>query len=232
MKIAICISGHIRTFEKTIGQMKKCVDGHDVDYFVHTWDNFGFTRDWTLPIDESRKLDLEYIVRFVDPVVCVIDEPSQVDLKIPEKWTPMPGHNHVVPKRVYSQFYKVNACDRLRLAYQRDRSISYDLVIRWRPDLFLRDFDPATVTIDPGVINILHDPYLPQYFKRELGSVSDLFACGHPDAMEKYASHFEHFRDYNEDSVYLQAEYLLGYHIRKMGLKVIELPITSHLIRG
>ena len=40
MKIAVCYSGYLRILEKTFYHIKNSVlNNHDVDYFIHTWDN-------------------------------------------------------------------------------------------------------------------------------------------------------------------------------------------------
>jgi len=42
MKIAICLSGHLRTFDKTFRSIKeKLLDVYDCDVFISTWNNLG-----------------------------------------------------------------------------------------------------------------------------------------------------------------------------------------------
>ena len=51
-KIALCLSGYLRTFEECYPSiLKNIIADNDVDIFIHTYDKIGNSSGWRFPID-------------------------------------------------------------------------------------------------------------------------------------------------------------------------------------
>lgn len=147
MKIAICISGHLRTFEKTHASLKRNVlDKYDCDVFLSTWDNVGNTlyhAHYPTGFDETDdKIDVGRVKEVYQPTGLAIqnafDEDVQAIKKPFEGLTTRNGANvqHIVP-----MYYKMWHCNNLRKEHQKKTGINYDVVVKCRPDVYIHKLD-------------------------------------------------------------------------------------------
>ena len=68
-KIAMCISGYLRTFKECYPSIEKNIlDGNDIDIFIHTYDKIGNSSGWRSPIDLSENIDMEDRINMANKV--------------------------------------------------------------------------------------------------------------------------------------------------------------------
>ncbi|WP_454915508.1 hypothetical protein [Xanthobacter sediminis] len=116
-----------------------------------------------------------------------------------------------------AMFYKIWACNKLRIEYQNKNNIKYDYVIRARPDLImLNDIDLSMC--DRGKINQLNGG--------EARYVFDQFAISSPELMDVYSSVWTDLKDYWDSEKYKEIPLeertigrILYHHISRNGVK-------------
>jgi len=79
MKIAICISGHLRTFELTHQSLRRNVlDKYDCDVFISTWNNIGNTTYHELypkGFDESdERIKIDRVKEVYKPTSILVED--------------------------------------------------------------------------------------------------------------------------------------------------------------
>ena len=112
MKIALCFSGQIRSFEKGYEYYKKnLLDHYDVDVYIHSW-----------------KPSNEKFIELYRPRACQFDDPPVGDFN--SKYTNTPNAQKYPPVNTYRMFYSMYECSDLLIG-------EYDWVIRSRTDYAL-----------------------------------------------------------------------------------------------
>ena len=156
MNIAIQLFGHLRTFEQTSSSFLQNVvevnkaHGHDVDIFIHTWDELDHsTVNYRNPNGEcltDRRLlnsDLELARSMYQPKKIKI-EPQLVcgEAIIREKI----GKFDRSIKGCLNMAYSLYQGSRMRQEYERSKGVEYDWVIVTRPDiLFHKEFSVSQI---------------------------------------------------------------------------------------
>ena len=79
MKIAVCFSGHTRTFKRTIESFNKhVVKNHDVSTFIHTWKNVS---SGIGNIELTNNVDLNEVIDAYKPCLIKIEPQRQFSLQ-------------------------------------------------------------------------------------------------------------------------------------------------------
>ena len=242
MRVALCTSGHLRTFEHTFPKNRAPLSGASCDLFLHLWDNYGFASHWSRPLEEGSPIDAQAITKILAapggglamPTVLRIESPSSVKLDVPARWTPLPGHEVLRPERVFPQFYKVQACDRLRQRREARGGFAYDLVLRSRPDLVFSPipWDECAALLPEGTVGVPQDEHLPSFEEQPFyGVMSDKALLARPATMARMAAAIEFYPAYLAAGTPLHAETLWRKHAENMGFRIVELPFSASIVR-
>lgn len=137
--VALCISGHVRDFEKTSANLFENVifanPNYKFDVFISTWNivnskNSEMSRRGNsserLAFENLNEIDYKKVVDTYNPKVIEVEFPRDDYFSKYSKYTGTPNN----PIGVFSQFYKVKKSLKLILDYP-----NYDVVIRGRFDL-------------------------------------------------------------------------------------------------
>lgn len=149
MKLAICLYGHIRSFDRAIDSWKSFYDTFDPDIYVHTWSTIDDRSNISITPDRFES-KLGSRLKSI-----VIDDYSQFEPRFKDEleWVAeyqrqSPSAHHGIELiRRYSQTYKVECADKLR----RESGIDYDGVILTRPDVSLNPWTEFTIPSDNEV---------------------------------------------------------------------------------
>ena len=237
MKIAVCISGQPRNYEKGYQELKKWfLDRYDCDVYIHTWKDkvmeagHKYVKERTYEFIED---DYNRILELYQPKDYFFQKPIPFDTK--EIKGPTIGYKL---NSTLSASYSIYA------AYQlaKQSNVNYDLVIRTRFDLEFTDYiSPECIflkdlsLLDPNKISLFEYPKTEEGYPTRLSEVDDLFAVGSPEVSEVYSSYFSHVlrnvylnEDYtkfldehiseNPDPIY--PESLLKYHLVTNGVEI------------
>lgn len=193
MKVAICLSGHLRRFERAAPSLLSFVkSNHDCDIFIHTWDKMGYASAYKA--DSTQDNTAKYLSRIEQiykPKKIIVEDSTFIEqLKLQgDQYAP---HLIGVPKPVghmASMFYKIYAANELRKQYELEHNIQYDWIIRCRPDLLFTE--AVTLPVSSGPTEV----FLPQHLCGHEW-LCDQFAIAKPEAMDLYCSFFFDMADY------------------------------------
>jgi hypothetical protein len=228
MKIAIEISGQLRSYKKTYKIFKEKFMNKDTDIFIHTWNNKGIsTKDRKYventcclvysdkPDEEVKHSDIESLYNPIDFQIENFDKNMGFEL-----------NGIRLPKYLYRNeeldsdqlsnlplFYGMWKASKLRRAYKKD----YDLVIRTRADLNFSLININFETLDKSKVYVF--PHLTN------DKVSDKFAIGCPSLMNIYTEVFLNLQEYWYGNIKLRErlrhyECLLKYHLEQHNIQV------------
>lgn len=160
MNIALCLSGHARTYALTHKFWEAHVlSKHNVDVFMHLWDtvgprSFGESRsersplpreDFDSGIVESPEVNLSHVSKIWNPVAIAVEPYQAMHKKFERLVKPIlderdrrgipAGFEHHHPLSVRSMLYKRFKCNNLKKVHEDQMGRKYDLVIQTRPDV-------------------------------------------------------------------------------------------------
>jgi hypothetical protein len=199
MKIAVCLSGHLRKFEQTFPALHLyLLKNHECDVFISTWDKMGYHSSYKR--DSTDDMTSKYTARVEElykPKKMIV-EGSQFIEELKQQGNIYAPHLRNEPKHVghmASMFYKIYAANELRKRYELETGSQYDWVVRCRPDLMFHGTTSFPNNKPPRAI------FMPSHLCRE-GWLCDQFAIATSNDMDLYASFFfsleEYFRSGNE----------------------------------
>jgi len=131
MKIALCISGYLRTFKECYSNiLENVIYDNDYDVFIHTYNKWGHSQSFQSDIDVNKDIDLDYIKNLKNLKGLVVDKYDDVKYLFENK-IKLPHHDS---HRVLSMLYKIYQCNELKKKYEIENNFKYDLVVRTRGD--------------------------------------------------------------------------------------------------
>lgn len=125
MKVAICFSGQLRSFDLVKNSLKEnLLSQHDCDVFCHFWNRYDGIKyeNYYNPNCEHEygvygKYKIEDIIDFLKPKSLCFEYPS-------------------INQNMKSMFYSIKKSNKLKSDYEKNNNFKYDVVIRARYDLF------------------------------------------------------------------------------------------------
>lgn len=222
MKIAACISGHMRTYRETAESLhenllKPLSGGEEYDIFIHTCHENDMSSN-CLKNPENSPLKP---VQLNEEDLALIDklyEPKKISFDLSTEKTGL-GRQPMLRR--------IAACDNLRLQYEKENNKNYDLVIRLRPDtFFVEKFEPIALQ-DNEIIFFSYG--------RHHGGYYDGFAIGSGQVMERYSEmhmHSEKIRMKQEGNGHIKIEKVLKEYIDSLGYRAIFCDKASYTLRS
>ena len=231
MRVAVCISGELRTYKENYESLKKNIlDPYDADVFLSSWNTTSaqdkYNNKITLPISKRELLDLYKPkgIKLYDFDESIFYEYKGV--KIPDELI------KVKPKSFRAnipQFFLMKDCNELKRKYELENNFVYDVVVRTRADLLI--FCQIKLEkLDLNKINLKHiikDTYY-----------SDQFAISSSILIDSYTSVFNYLNIYWMDPLQdgqfkniLNGETLMRHHILHNELPHKRLWIKFPIIR-
>lgn len=198
-RIAILISGHMRTFDRCLPTLHWHVFRHfpGADFFVST-----------VADGNAAKANLLQ-EKYPDAKVAIEVIAAQPELPIPPgpkgwKLGSYFGHEpyciSVHPQAILRQLWQLQRCWELMLSKFESHDYNYDIVIRCRPDLYFHSFEMPRWTrmfratanqSDPRVYSDGDGRYASTPWWGKFGGVNDRFAVLGKNAAESYFTTFE-----------------------------------------
>lgn len=165
IKVALCLSGHIRNFDYIkFDLLKNILNNFNTDVFFHTWNTDGFQKksDNNIGIEysESENKKIDSVINFLKPKKYLIENHKIIskDFKVPDVYyvygAPVNTYGTVnstaKPINIISQFYSIKKSFELLQSYQNNNLINYDLIIKSRFDF---KFDSPIPLEEIGKVN-------------------------------------------------------------------------------
>jgi hypothetical protein len=200
MKIAVCFSGQFRTAKECAPNLKAFFssDKHEIDFFIHTWDNTSYKNFNGANIYPQRdrnitEQEIEFLKQTYNPKAIKIESHSEYLKKFVEK-----GFGSGL--ELWYSFYKSISLKKL---YERKYNFNYDIVIKVRLDCMFKQFD-----LDKQIEHIIKYPQntIATHFRYDLNwknilnkiTANDICFISSSETMEKYANFFIDKRIYDK----------------------------------
>ena len=229
MKVAICFSGAIRSFDDCIGSTLKYLINNfeNPDIFLHMWtfsgkeenSNINYNFKW-----RKENSPIEKIINILNPIKYVIDEySSDWEKKIIEESNIDTSKFDTEQKKNYgfnccSMYWKIFKCFELVEEYSNISGIKYDLVIRARLDFIWEDYIGMinfNNLIDDNIF-LIKD----RYATCSKLITNDKFFAGNFLIMKKMCNVFNDLKKYQNDEICIEGQTINAYHIKQMEFKV------------
>lgn len=209
MRVAWCLSGHLREFDKMSRYHSWFMRSMQPDCFLATWDN--------LDVGKSERSLLDNALGLLSPVshrvFCydVVYGAHKRKYEIVRGKRPYDGwfHKNQTGADHYNLLFMIKSADELRQEYEVRNGFKYDIVIRSRPDACM--FNMPMVAPPEGTImfpkNSFHN------------GIHDTCFYGRPDSMAVMCSCYDILDFYLLTSgVKWISEWVLEHHYRSRGL--------------
>ncbi len=147
-KIAILISGHLRSFENCIDSLIQLKEYFDADVFIHTWSSENKDEEcWHVIEDFTIKKSFESLLNLrLNPKGLLIEEPNEARKKI--------SNNFKINEKIYDsipgfyfQYYGIIEAYKIFNKYKLKNKINYDTLIRYRFDIVPQDVSSLILDI-------------------------------------------------------------------------------------
>ena len=193
MKIALCFSGQVRSFEKGYEYYKRnLLDHYDVDVYIHSW-----------KFQDSNKL-----VDLYKPKDYLFEDKLMGNYDL--IYTNTPNAQKWPPRFTYSALYSMKEVSKLIDG-------QYDWVIKSRTDYALNTVIPFNELWNQR----LYIPNCRMTPERDFGN--DQFAFSSQEIMMKYMSTLDYVDEYYENGTSFIGENLMQANLRKFGLTCVNL---------
>jgi hypothetical protein len=223
MRIAIQLSGQPR-FTGDFDFFLKNLKGYDqADWFCYITNNNNVS-SFKLPLDQWKSFEKEWAINKLQSRLPTNNFIKSFEISDCENIV-LPIEPPLCPPGFYKMWYNVYQSNQLRLAYEKDSDVKYDLIIRVRPDVGLENtldlrllHDIGSSIIFPnnnwaGHLNL--NPNNPQ--------ACDQFAISLSDSMNLYSEMIYHAHTYpfTQNRVSWHNEANLAHHLLINGINTV-----------
>jgi uridine kinase len=185
MKVAILISGYLRSYENSLSYIKNEIISifNDVDVYLHITKNEKEEDRYLNLIDEDS--DIKRIITELNPKSLLIEKN---DYRNSNRY-----YNNTINQ--WSKLYKLNELKKINESIIGEK---YDLVVRYRPDLSIKTKN--LMKLKPRK-NTIYVPYDSKIDKKKLKNPNDKYICdgfafGDSESMDCYFNIFTNINEY------------------------------------
>jgi hypothetical protein len=220
MKVAVCISGQLRTYEECYANLiKNILAPLNADVFMQVWDTVGASHKEK--IANLDQVDEKKLIAMYNPKKLVIEkQPEGASDELYGKKVPQtlketePLHY----KSALSMYYQIKMCNDLAVNYAAENGFKYDIIMRVRPDTMFLEQVPQKYL--QKVIDNSTLLYFVDYAINTKYAVCDKFAFGGTEGMSSYASVWDKIEEHwekpfgnNPPFTHKVGERLLKFHV-------------------
>lgn len=224
MKIAVCLSGHLRDGDiHTYPSLKKYIlDKHDCDIFVSSWIESGKDSDQFSHMDEmTNNSNQDMTQRILDTY-----KPKKFNIEtkdadwagpLKEKWNNARTRTGARMFQVCCMFKKIHDASLLRKQYEKETGQVYDVVLRHRFDV-----DIGNDIIETTMPEAISGKIVCKMFSY---GMCDLSFWGSPSSMEKICECYleiPNFVNHDNASSFENAETILKRYVERSEISLCE----------
>lgn len=208
-QFAICISGHMRNYQKCFTFLKKNIlDKLDCDIFIHTWHDIN--------------TNYNNIIELYAPVNICIEQQKIFNEKYANK--NRRSDNTYSNAGTISMYYKIYECNNLKIKNEKYFNKKYKCVIRARPDLFIDREIPQ------NDLNDLSKIYITSIGDNDIW-IDDTFAFSSSENMDIYSATYNYLDELYEINEALHPETILKLSLNKFNTLCSLTSIKSGILR-
>ena len=223
MRVAVCLSGHMRTYERVAPLLlDHIVRPNAADVFISTWDGVGLRSS---PDESPNGSPLD-----VDRVSEVYGEHLK-RIRVFEFNKLQPIRPGLFYPAMNSMYWQVKQANTLRKEFEAETGAIYDVVVRARPDslypraMKIDQWETSPLTIFVKWVNVY--------------AMDDQFAMGSSFALDVYASLFDEIEHLVQIKLPVPPgepgpwwpEQTLRHHLMSHGIEIVPVPIEHSLCK-
>ena len=225
MKVAICLSGHFRSYEKCLNTLKNSIlNNFDIDIFIYTWNTIGFDGNRGDSHLINKRLNISDITNLY--------QPKKISIEFQKKWD---ASKYINKKNsglrdseiLLGMFYGIYKSNELKSRFEIENNFKYDIVIRSRPDIFfesnLYHKDLINVKTSSGI-------WIPKF--GNYNGLNDQFAYGDSNSMDLYSNIYNNLDKYYDLGCDWHAETMTKYNANYYNLNIFRTNLQYKLLRA
>ena len=235
-KIAVIISGHLRTFFACWPTWIKVANDNNFicDYYVHTYDSFfgdqSLVECGVLKHTQACDLSVNEALKQINPVSHVISSHEDIEKIILEDCKVLQSQRIYNTKREHAKFQLLQA-KKIQLAYnlfEKTKIHDYDYVVRLRADFFWRESIRMPHPKDDQIITMHRGKPSPK------NVACDIFGFMTPNVAKKYFNIYDTLieRAKTDKMSRYNLEVHLGMLLSENNITNVELDHCAALLRG
>ena len=178
MKIALLIAGYLRGINENIKYLKKkIIQEHDCDIYIHISNDDSDNKYY------NKKTTVDFIYRELKPKILIMSDNLTFT-------------NDIRANNLLNQNYKYYWLNEEKNKISIIENITYDVVIKFRPDVHMLDIIDFT-QLKQNVLYIPLDSKIDinKLNKREDKYICDIIAYGSPSIMNIYFNYYNHINE-------------------------------------
>ena len=191
MKIALCLSGHLRTYKNTFESIHmQLINKYDCDVFISTWTNLGNALSYGVEYEEGKDkadpvISKESVEKIYSPIAIKMDGAATdpTTIKIKKDYAGLRAKNTAQIAQSVIMYYKIWDCNRLKREHEEKNGFKYDLVIRCRFDTYIKNIEmekiDSCVQFIPGYMGVCDMMFLGP--SQMMDDVCDLYTVLSPE---------------------------------------------------
>jgi hypothetical protein len=226
MRIALCLSGQPRGLPTNLPYLLEGLikPSGITDIFIHSWFDESLIGK---PFSSAQPHQTGNLGTWLPDTVELLEylRPKKLLVEKPKEFEHL-SHLENLPSAIQTQlasmFYSIYMANKLKSDYENENGFKYDLVIRTRPDCLYYKQHNITDHLADDWKNVLHVPHMYQYEREykyypvvgggEYQALSDTFAYGSSEIIDKFCSVYPNFEEiYNKIRPIQYGEAYCGY---------------------
>ncbi len=224
-RVALCLSGHLRSFEATYKYLKEnIINPTNCDIFIFSWDKLGYDGARGDRHLINQNVDENKIKQLYNPKKIIISKP--IDFNV-DKYLNRLGSGLRNPNIVSNMFYGINQSNNLKKEFENENNFKYDAVIRCRADLLFESKldinEIASAKYNKGI-------FFPKF--GDYGGLNDQFAFGNSESMDLYSETYKKLDDFFNDGCLWHAETLTKFTVDHFKLPILRSNINYQIKRS
>ena len=216
-KVAICISGQFRSFDKCLPSIFTNLILTNSNYELKFFTSFAKEENKLISIP-SDFFNISTVIKIEEDSVL----PDLTYQKLKYKYKDFKLDSETDPKLIYHQLKQFQSVFNLVKEYEKNNNMMFDYVVRLRPDLEIKSVFNWKLS-DNEILTPLHDTF---------GGYNDRFAVGPRNLMEVYLNRIVYWMSENDEEFYTtQNEVNLKNYLDDQNILVRKIPIDLEYIR-
>lgn len=225
MRVALCLSGHFRSFDRTLSTLKSAIiDPFQPDVFIHTWDKIGFdgTRGDHHLISSPTNAGL--INHCYQPKNMLIEPMPAWDTK---KYHVIENIGVRDPGIICGMLYGIYKSGQMKTAFEQNNGFTYDVVIRCRPDIYFENIIPKTELENCQQTEGIYFPKFGNY-----NGLNDQFAFGSSKKMNIYCNLYSNMEKFYDLGCKFHPESMMKYNAEHFNIPILRSSVNYFLLRA